>query len=71
MTIAATRQGDPVSTTAHPRAPIPGDAVPDAAGPDGAVVDGTVQYLRIGDLELESGARLPDVTLGYAKVSVH
>jgi homoserine O-acetyltransferase/O-succinyltransferase len=29
------------------------------------VPDGTVQYLRIGDLELESGSRLPDVTLGY------
>jgi homoserine O-acetyltransferase len=29
------------------------------------VPDGTVQHLRIGDLELESGSRLPDVTLAY------
>ena len=27
--------------------------------------DGTVRFLRIGDLDLESGARLPDVTLAY------
>ena len=65
MTISATRQGAPVSTTSHTQAPVPGSAVPDGAVPDGAVLDGTVQYLRIGDLELESGARLPDVTLGY------
>ena len=60
MTIAATRQGVPVSKTSHPHAPVA-----DEAAPDGAVPDGTVRYLRIGDLELESGARLPDVTLGY------
>ena len=60
MTIAVTRQGAPVSKTSHPHAPAPGDAAPDGAAPDG-----TVRYLRIGDLELESGARLPDVTLGY------
>ncbi|MDQ0851058.1 homoserine O-acetyltransferase [Arthrobacter sp. B3I9] len=29
------------------------------------VPDGTVQYIRISDLELESGSRLPDVTLAY------
>ncbi|WP_310050508.1 homoserine O-acetyltransferase MetX [Arthrobacter ginsengisoli] len=57
MTIAAARQGAPVSKTTHPHAPVPADPA--------AVPDGTVQYLRIGDLELESGARLPDVTLGY------
>ncbi|WP_024367468.1 homoserine O-acetyltransferase MetX [Arthrobacter sp. TB 26] len=62
MTIAATRQGAPVSKSPH--APVPGRRLPDASGAD-AVQDGTVQYLRIGDLELESGARLPDVTLGY------
>ena len=38
---------------------------PGAPVSEGAVLDGTVQYLPIGDLELESGARLPDVTLGY------
>ena len=27
--------------------------------------DGTVRYHRIGDLELESGGHLPDVTLAY------
>ena len=67
MTIAATRQGAPLSKTSP--APVPGRSVPDAAVADasvaGAVLDGTVRYLRIGDLELESGARLPDVTLGY------
>ena len=58
MTIAVTRQGAPVSTTTPatgPRTPAQADPVP----------DGTVQYVRIGDLELESGSRLPDVTLGY------
>lgn len=60
MTIAATRQGAPVSKTSHPHAPATGDAAP-----GGAVPDGTVRHLRIGDLDLESGARLPDVTLGY------
>ena len=54
MTIAVTRQGVPVSKTSRPQ-----------AAPGGAVLDGTVQYLRIGDLELESGARLPDVILAY------
>ena len=67
MSIAATRQGAPVSKT--PQSPAPGRRVPDGAVPDSsvaaAVLDGTVQYLRIGDLELESGARLPDVILGY------
>ena len=27
--------------------------------------DGTVQYVRIGDLQLESGIPLPDVVLAY------
>ncbi len=53
MTIAATRTGVPGSKTAQ---------TPDAGR---SVPDGTVQYLRIGDLELESGALLPGVTLGY------
>src|SRR6185295_7987615 len=63
-----TRQGAPVSKTSHLHAPAPGDTAPAGAAPDGVpdgVPDGTVRYLRIGDLELESGARLPDVTLGY------
>ena len=34
-------------------------------GTEQTVPDGTVQYLRIGDLALESGARLPDVVLAY------
>ena len=72
MSIAVTRQGVPVSKTSHPHAPAPGEAAPGGAAPDtvpdgvrDGVPDGTVRYLRIGDLELESGARLPDVTLGY------
>ena len=64
MTIAVTRQGESVSKTSHPHAPFPGDAAPGFV-PDGGVPDGTVRYLRIGDLELESGALLPDVILGY------
>jgi homoserine O-acetyltransferase/O-succinyltransferase len=60
MTIAATRRGAPESSAATTTAS--GPAVP---GGPGTVPDGTVQYLRIGDLELESGSRLPDVTLGY------
>ena len=58
MTIAATRQGASVSTTTH--APVPAGTANDPAVPDG-----TVRHLRIGDLDLESGSRLPDVTLGY------
>jgi homoserine O-acetyltransferase len=58
MTIAVTRQGASLSTTT----PATGPGTPAQAGP---VPDGTVQYVRIGDLELESGSRLPDVTLGY------
>ncbi|MCB5274294.1 Homoserine O-acetyltransferase [Arthrobacter sp. SO5] len=50
MSTAVTRKGVPESkTSAHP-AHVP---------------DGTVRYLRIGDLGLESGGRLPDVTLAY------
>lgn len=30
-----------------------------------SAMDGVPQYLKIGDLELEAGGRLPDVTLGY------
>ncbi|CAI3795157.1 homoserine O-acetyltransferase MetX [Pseudarthrobacter sp. MM222] len=59
MTIAVTRKGAPLSTTAAP--PATGPATP--AGP--GVPDGTVQYVPIGDLDLESGSRLPDVTLAY------
>jgi homoserine O-acetyltransferase len=40
-------------------------ADPDTLPDREPVPDGTVQYLRIGDLELESGARLPDVVLAY------
>jgi homoserine O-acetyltransferase len=60
MTIAVTRKGAPVSSTAS--TPATGPA---AAAGHYPVPDGTVQYLRIGDLDLESGSRLPDVTLGY------
>jgi len=50
MTIAATRTGAPETNPASQRVPVP---------------DGTVQYLGIGDLALESGATLPAVTLAY------
>jgi homoserine O-acetyltransferase/O-succinyltransferase len=39
-------------------------ATPRTADPE-TVPDGTLRYLRIGDLDLESGARLPDVVLAY------
>ena len=60
MTISATRQGASVTTTTQPTATAPAGQ---KTAP--AVPDGTVRHLRIGDLELESGARLQDVTLGY------
>jgi homoserine O-acetyltransferase len=34
-------------------------------GAPGSTTDGTVRYVPIGDLDLESGARLPGVTLAY------
>ncbi|MET1064814.1 MAG: homoserine O-acetyltransferase [Arthrobacter sp.] len=65
MTIAVTRQGAPVSQNSRSHAPVPGGAAPNKAVAPGAVPDGTVQYLRIGDLDLESGAQMPDVVLAY------
>ncbi len=50
MSIAVTRNGVPESRISADPAAVP---------------DGTVRYLRIGDLGLESGGRLPDVTLAY------
>jgi len=51
MTIAVSRTGVPENKR--------------STVPDGAVPDGTVQYLPIGPLALESGATLPEVTLAY------
>ena len=70
MSIAATRKGVSGSTTSPNPAAAPAETErPETGPPDTArsdeVPDGTVQYLRIGDLELESGSRLPDVTLAY------
>ena len=60
MTIAVTRSGvpgtKPTENKNAPAAPVPAEA---------AVPDGTVRYLRIGALDLESGGRLPDVVLAY------
>ncbi|MET4096085.1 homoserine O-acetyltransferase [Arthrobacter sp. UYCu712] len=64
MTIAATRTGVPGSKTAETPAAGPAAAEPDTAS-GRTVPDGTVRHLRIGDLDLESGARLPAATLGY------
>jgi homoserine O-acetyltransferase len=47
-------------TIAATRSGVPGSTVPTETVPDG-----TVQYLRIGALDLESGAQLPDVVLAY------
>ena len=60
MTIAVTRSGEPVTTPAP--TPAPG-TTPSGTAP--RVPDGTVQYIRIGDLQLESGIPLPDVVLGF------
>lgn len=49
MTIAVTRTGVPATS------PATGNAAP----------DGTVRYLSVGALELESGAVLPEVVLAY------
>ena len=38
---------------------------PDPAHTAPYAPDGTVQYVRIGDLQLESGATLPDVVLAF------
>ena len=54
----------PRSRGTRPQAPSPA-AVSRTAVSRTAHPDGTVRYLRIGDLELESGALLPDVILGY------
>lgn len=48
-------ESTPESTPVHAASPVP----------DGTVQDGTVQYVRIGDLQLESGILLPDVVLGF------
>ncbi|MET1022520.1 MAG: homoserine O-acetyltransferase [Arthrobacter sp.] len=65
MTIAATHQGAPASNTSPAQGPVPGGATLDSAVPPATVLDGTVQYLRVGDLDLESGAQIPDVVLAY------
>jgi len=56
MTIAVSRTGVPENKSSEGGAP---------AVAAGAVPDGTVQYLPIGSLALESGATLPEVTLAY------
>jgi homoserine O-acetyltransferase len=74
MTIAITRSGaagtQPSDHAAERTAPVPPETLsPQTADPQTvesqSVPDGTVRFLRIGDLDLESGARLPDVTLAY------
>lgn len=57
MTISITRSGVPEAAPSRSAASV--------AAPPAGVSDGTVRYLRIGDLELESGVTLPDVVLGY------
>lgn len=65
MTIAVTRTGVPEIQPARTSgAPGSASAGP-APGADPRVPDGSVQYLRIGDLQLESGVALPDVVLAY------
>ncbi|MGO4805657.1 homoserine O-acetyltransferase [Arthrobacter sp. 2MCAF15] len=55
-----TPEDRPESRPIHAASPVP-----DGTVQDGTVQDGTVQYVRIGDLQLESGILLPDVVLGF------
>ncbi len=69
MTISITRNGVPAAAPSRSAASCatsaPGQAADGVPVPPAGVPDGTVQYLRIGDVELESGVTLPDVVLGY------
>ena len=69
MTIAVTRSGEPetkMSRNADSVGTAPGSMpAPTAPEATGRQLDGTVQRVRIGDLQLESGVLLPDVVLGY------
>ncbi|MFF2245518.1 homoserine O-acetyltransferase [Arthrobacter sp. NPDC058130] len=69
MTIAVTRSGETETNPAP--SPVAAATAPEST-PETApahtasrVPDGTVQYVRIGDLQLESGILLPDVVLGF------
>ena len=67
MTIAVTRSGEPEtkpSGTCRCRQARGGPCRARA----GTGPDGTVRYVRIGDLQLESGVTLPDVILAYRDV---
>ena len=65
MTIAVTRTGVPESKPSRDSG-APGSASRGVApGAASRVPDGSVQYLRSGDLQLESGVPLPDVVLAY------
>ncbi|CAH0225732.1 Homoserine O-acetyltransferase [Arthrobacter sp. Bi83] len=61
MTISVTRTEVPNVEVTDGAAVPGGTAVTDGT----AVKDGTVQYVNIGNLELEAGGFLPDVTLAY------
>ncbi|MEC5180159.1 homoserine O-acetyltransferase MetX [Arthrobacter sp. CG_A4] len=69
MSIAVSRKGVPGNKTPHNPAAPPETERLETGRPEAArserVPDGTVQYLRIGDLQLESGSTLPDITLAY------
>ncbi len=65
MTISITRSGAPET---KPSCAAEARRTPEPAvqrAPSTEVPDGTLQYLPIGALDLESGATLPDVVLGY------
>ncbi len=80
MTIAVTRSGEPETKPSRASGSagsavagstaagsVAGGTAPGGSAPGAAsrVPDGTVQYVRIGDLLLESGIPLPDVVLAY------
>ena len=69
MTIAITRSGasgfQPPDRPAERTAPVPSETLNPQTTESPTVPDGTVRFQRIGDLDLESGARLPDATLAY------
>ena len=67
MTIALTRSGEPETKMSRNliRRNGPRQHRPNRPEATGRQLDGTVQHIRIGDLQLESGVLLPDVVLGY------
>ncbi|RNL57633.1 homoserine O-acetyltransferase [Arthrobacter oryzae] len=69
MTISITRSGVPETTPSRNAGTCAASASARVAdvhpAPPAGAPDGTVQYLRIGALDLECGVTLPDVVLGY------